>query len=136
MQVKRKKQNKRQRCRERCRRVVTVEQRNSKPTKNEFQVVRWVKAYFKMNSTRFLNPQGQFFSSSNLVDRLLDSGFAMGTNCALLTNCEEVADFLHLMMAHEFFQPVMITQLSLQLHPDQMFIDDPGEFYVWTYEPL
>ncbi|TMW43126.1 hypothetical protein DOY81_011793 [Sarcophaga bullata] len=104
MHVERKRQNKRQRRRNNRRRVITVQQLTSKPSTDEFQVARWVKTCFKMKTARFLNNQAQFFSASNLIDRLLNSGFAMG-DCALFTN-------------------------------HQTFIDDPSEFYVWTYEPL
>ena len=135
MQVERRRPNRRQRRRERHRRVITQEQRNSKPSTDEFQVARWVKTCFQMKTTKYLNTQVQVFSSGNLIDRLLDTGFAMGS-CPLFTNREETADFLHLMMAHDFFHHVKITQPTLQWHPDQSFIDDPGEFYAWTYEPL
>ena len=134
MHVERKKQNKHRR-RDRRRRVITVQQRTSKPSTDEFQVARWVKTCFKMKTWRFLNNDAQFFTSSNLIDRLLDSGFAMG-NCALFTNREEAADFLHLMLAHDFFHRVLKFQNTIILHPEQMLIDDPAEFYVWSYEPL
>ena len=135
MHVQRKKQSKQQRRKDRSRRVVTAQQLNSKASTDEFQVARWVKICYKMKTLRFLNTDAQFFSSSNLVDRLLNTGFAMG-NYALFTNREEVADFLHLMLAHDFFHRVLETKTAVILHPEQTFIDDPGEIYVWSYEPL
>ncbi|KAK9739387.1 Translocation protein Sec62 [Popillia japonica] len=74
----------------------------AKPTKDEYNVGKWLRKNVPIKKTKFLNHNVEYFTGSRAVDSLLESQFAQG-NDAIFKSRTDVIHFLHTMLEHKFF---------------------------------
>ncbi|XP_037024838.1 translocation protein SEC62 isoform X2 [Bradysia coprophila] len=93
-----------------------VEKEVEKPTKDEFNIAKWIKKNVPTKKTKFLNHNVEYFTSSKALDALMASKFGQGENCLFPTR-EIAIEFLDSMLVHKFFhraKKVPVTEAELK----------------------
>ncbi|XP_055381968.1 translocation protein SEC62 isoform X2 [Condylostylus longicornis] len=72
------------------------------PTKDEYNVAKWLRRNVKTKKTKFLSHNVEYFTANKALDALMSSKFAEGDN-PLFPSREHAINFLHIMLEHKFF---------------------------------
>lgn len=88
-----------------------------KPSKDEYNVAKWMKKNVKTKKTKFLNHSVEYFTSNKAIDALMKSKFAT-SDTPLFASREQAVEFLDLMLEHKFYHralkvPVTAEELRL-----------------------
>ncbi|KRT82303.1 hypothetical protein AMK59_4026, partial [Oryctes borbonicus] len=87
------------------------------PSKDEYNVGKWLRKNVPIKKTKFLNHNVEYFTGTRAVDSLLESQFTQGDD-ALFKTRVDVVNFLNTMLIHKFFhraRKVPVSEQELKL---------------------
>ncbi|XP_060521645.1 translocation protein SEC62 [Cylas formicarius] len=85
----------------------------NKPTKEEFNIAKWMRKNVPIKKTKFLNHNVEYFTGKRAVDALMESNYAKGET-PLFRSRNEVVDYLHVMLEHKFYHRAIKVPVSEQ----------------------
>ncbi|XP_019761022.1 translocation protein SEC62 isoform X2 [Dendroctonus ponderosae] len=74
----------------------------NKPSKEEYNVGKWLRKNVPIKRTKFMNHNVEYFTGKRAVDALLESKFTAGDSPLFVTR-DEIVDYLHVMLEHKFY---------------------------------
>ncbi|GJQ81756.1 Trp1 [Trypoxylus dichotomus] len=84
-----------------------------KPSKDEYNIGKWLRKNVPIKKTKFLNHNVEYFTGSRAVDSLLESEFAQGDDALFKTRLD-VVNYLNMMLIHKFFHRARKVPVSEQ----------------------
>jgi len=86
-----------------------------KPTKDEYELAKWMRKNVPIKKTKFLNHTVEYFTAARAIDALLDSKYAKPeeSTCLFQTR-EDIVEYLQVMLEHKFFHRARKVPVSEQ----------------------